>query len=238
MTLLTWQRLGDHRSVELEISDDGRAVRHSEVARAVMLMQAVSRTEKDIADTLRAIAETGGTEAAARRLKLAEAAIIGAREAAERGEELRRLAEWWARHADMAALRRSVDHAHRALTPRRGRSPTMTARRAWRQGPEDRDQAADDRDEAARARDLAAETRNHDSTIRDTVALERDDAAVIRDRRMQERLRTASQRNHATLAREAAARAREAAAREREAAAADRQQAAIERAQEHIPLRA
>jgi hypothetical protein len=116
MTLLTWQRLGDHRSVELEISDDGRAVRHSEVARAVMLMQAVSRTEKDIADTLRAIAETGGTEAAARRLKLAEAAIIGAREAAERGEELRRLAEWWARHADMAALRRSVDHAHRALT--------------------------------------------------------------------------------------------------------------------------
>jgi hypothetical protein len=78
-------------------------------------METVVRTEKDMADTLRAIAGAEESEAAARRLRLAEEAIKGADEAAERGEQLRRLADRWATHADVAALFQLLYHAGTVL---------------------------------------------------------------------------------------------------------------------------
>jgi len=94
---------------------NGHALAQSDFARAVALMETVARTEKDIAYTLRAMARLDGSEAAARRLRLAEGAVKGAREAAEHGERLRRLADRWARHAEVAALHQSLNHAGRVL---------------------------------------------------------------------------------------------------------------------------
>ena len=84
-------------------------------ARAMALMEAVSQTEQDIADTLRAMAETDDSEAAARRLRLAGDAVKGAQEAAEHAEQLHRQADRWARHADETALSRSLRHAGKVL---------------------------------------------------------------------------------------------------------------------------
>jgi len=83
----------------------------SDFAWTIRLMESVVRTEKDMADTLRVIAGADESEAASRRLRLAEAAIKGAEEAAERGEQLRRLADQWATHADLAALFQLLYHA-------------------------------------------------------------------------------------------------------------------------------
>jgi hypothetical protein len=94
---------------------DEQALVHRDFARAVALMEAVARTEKDIADTLRAMARLGGSEAAARRLRLAEAAIKGAQQAAGHAERLQRMADRWARHAELAALQQSLGHAGRVL---------------------------------------------------------------------------------------------------------------------------
>ncbi len=74
-------------------------------------MDRVSQTESSIADTLRVMAATGGSQAAARRLRLAEAALKGAQEAAERSELLRRQADRLTGHADVAALLDSLDRA-------------------------------------------------------------------------------------------------------------------------------
>jgi hypothetical protein len=94
----------------------GRHARvQTDFARAITLMDAVGRTEKDIAGTLRAMAGASGSEAAARWRRLAEEAIEGANEAAERGEQLRRLADRRDRHADEAALRQSLHHAGTVL---------------------------------------------------------------------------------------------------------------------------
>ena len=83
--------------------------------RTITLMETVSRTEEDVADTLRAMARAGGSEAAARRLRLAEEAIKGAPKAVVRGEQLQRMADRWARHSDLTALRQSLDHAGTVL---------------------------------------------------------------------------------------------------------------------------
>jgi hypothetical protein len=79
------------------------------------LMEAVGRTEKDIADTLGAMAAADGSKAAARRLALAEEAINGVPQAAGHGEQLQRLAGRWASHAEVAALLHSLHHADRML---------------------------------------------------------------------------------------------------------------------------
>jgi len=100
----------------------GRRASHGEhaltpgdFARAIALMETVSQTEQDIAHTLRVMAETDGSEAAARRLRLAEDAVKGAQEAAEHAERLHRQADRWARHADETALSRSLRHAGKVL---------------------------------------------------------------------------------------------------------------------------
>lgn len=82
-------------------------------------MKAVSGTERDIEDTFRTMAQMGESRAAERRLKLAEAAALGAQKAAERATMLQRLssqeaaqADKAARQADTAALLRAL---HRAV---------------------------------------------------------------------------------------------------------------------------
>ncbi len=84
-------------------------------ARAMALMETVSQTEQDIADTLRVMAEMDGSEAAARRLRLAGDAVKGAQQAAEHAEQLHRQADRWARRADVIALLRSLRHAGEVL---------------------------------------------------------------------------------------------------------------------------
>jgi len=92
-----------------------QALLQGNIARTVALMETVARTERAIADTLRAMARADGSEAAARRLRLAEAAVNGAHQATEYGERLQRLADRWARHAAVTALRRSLSHADTVL---------------------------------------------------------------------------------------------------------------------------
>jgi hypothetical protein len=62
------------------------------------------------------MAEIGGNEAKARRLKLAEEADKGADEAAGAAVELQRQAGRWAEHEEVAGLVGSLDRACRVLT--------------------------------------------------------------------------------------------------------------------------
>ncbi len=62
------------------------------LARTVTLLETIARVERDVATTLGAMARTDGTEAAERRLRLAEHAIQGAQAAIERGEHLQQQA--------------------------------------------------------------------------------------------------------------------------------------------------
>lgn len=103
-------RRGDHALV------------HADWAWGAALMESVSRTEEALADTLRAMARTDGSEAAARRRRLAEAAIRGSQEADEQAEKLRRLGSLQARragiaarHAEVTALLRLLRHAGSVL---------------------------------------------------------------------------------------------------------------------------
>jgi hypothetical protein len=104
---------------ERDLRSDRRARRReralSDFAWTIRLMDSVVRTEKDMADTLQVIAGADESETASRRLRLAEAAIKGAEEAAERSEQLRRLADRWATHADAAALFQLLYHAGAVL---------------------------------------------------------------------------------------------------------------------------
>jgi hypothetical protein len=107
----------DHRRGRRTRPGD-QALVHSDPAWGAALMEAVSLTERDVAGTFRAMAQTGGGEAAARRLRLADAAIRGSREAAERARLLQRLgsqearqARNAARQADRAALLRALHRA-------------------------------------------------------------------------------------------------------------------------------
>lgn len=92
-----------------------RAVTLDGLAWTISLMDQTSEIETSIAETLRALAESGGSQAAARRLGLAEAATKAAQTAAEHGERLRRVVGQLAGHAEVAALRRSLDHADQLL---------------------------------------------------------------------------------------------------------------------------
>lgn len=137
-----------------------RAITPGDLAWTISLMEGVSRTEKKIADTMRVMAESGGSQAAERRLRLAEAATKGAQEAAERSEMLQRQADRLARHADVAALLHSLDHADRVLADlartEKDIAGTLT-RLAGRGGP---DQAVQLRHQAEEA--LAAAQRAND----------------------------------------------------------------------------
>jgi len=95
-----------------------QALVHSDPAWGAALMEAVSNTERDVAGTFRAMAQAGQGESAARRLRLAEAAAQGSRDAAERARLLQRLgsqearqARNAARQADRAALLRALHRA-------------------------------------------------------------------------------------------------------------------------------
>src|SRR5215472_11254258 len=68
------------------------------------LMEAIARTERDIAETLQDMAAHSESKKAARRRKLAEDAIQGAHEADKRREHLQRLAEQWSEHANVVTL--------------------------------------------------------------------------------------------------------------------------------------
>ena len=94
---------------------EDHALMPGDFARAMALMETVGRTEQGIADTLQAMAEEDGSEAAARRLRLAGDAIRGEQEAAEHAEQLHRQADRWARRADETALSRSLRHAGKVL---------------------------------------------------------------------------------------------------------------------------
>src|SRR5215469_11693075 len=100
----------DHRRGRRTRPGD-QALVHSDPAWGAALMEAVSLTERDVAGTFRAMAQTGAGEAAARRLRLADAAIRGSREAAERARLLQRLGSNAARQADRAALLRALHRA-------------------------------------------------------------------------------------------------------------------------------
>lgn len=116
-----WDSQAQDEAAERD-SRSGRRASHydhalspGDFARGMALMEAVGRTEQDIADTLRVMAEEDGSEAAARRLRLAGDAVKGAQEAAGHAEQLHRQADRWARHADVTALLRSLRHAGTVL---------------------------------------------------------------------------------------------------------------------------
>ena len=80
------------------------------------LMEAIARTERDIAGTLHDMATHSKGKGAARRRTLAEDAIQGAYEADKRREQLRRLAEQWSEHASVVTLHQLLAQAASVLT--------------------------------------------------------------------------------------------------------------------------
>jgi len=82
---------------------------------SIALMEAVSRVENDLAETLRSMAEQDGDDVAARRLKLAENAARGAQQAGRISAQLRQQACRWAERADAAAVRQALEHTARVL---------------------------------------------------------------------------------------------------------------------------
>src|SRR6516164_195283 len=80
------------------------------------LMEAIARTERDIAGTLLDMATHSKGKGAARRRKLAEDAIQGAHEADKRREQLQRLAEQWSEHANVVTLHQLLAQAASVLT--------------------------------------------------------------------------------------------------------------------------
>jgi len=83
----------------------------AEFAQAIRLMEQLGRIDENLADTLRAMAAADKSEAAARRLELAKAAVKGAHEAAERSKQLQRQADRWARQAEVVDLFQSLRYA-------------------------------------------------------------------------------------------------------------------------------
>jgi hypothetical protein len=80
------------------------------------LMETTASTERDIARTLQDMAAQDEGEAAARRRRLAEEAIQGARDADKRTEQLQQLARQWAEHAEVVTLHQLLAHAAQVLT--------------------------------------------------------------------------------------------------------------------------
>jgi hypothetical protein len=83
---------------------------------SMTLMEAIARTERDIAETLGDMATHTQGKTAARRRKLAKDAIQGAHEADKRREQLQRLAEQWSEHASVVTLHQLLAHAASVLT--------------------------------------------------------------------------------------------------------------------------
>jgi hypothetical protein len=80
------------------------------------LMEAIARTERDIAETLQDMAAHSEGKKAARRRMLAGDAIQGAHEADKRREQLQQLAEQWSEHANLVTLHQLLAHAASVLT--------------------------------------------------------------------------------------------------------------------------
>ena len=80
------------------------------------LMEAIARTERDIAETLQGMATHSEGRGAVRRRRLAEDAIQGAHEADKRREQLQRLAEQWSEHANVVTLHQLLAQAASVLT--------------------------------------------------------------------------------------------------------------------------
>ena len=80
------------------------------------LMEAIARTERDIAETLQGMATHSEGRGAVRRRRLAEDAIQGAHEADKRREQLERLAEQWSEHANVVTLHQLLAQAASVLT--------------------------------------------------------------------------------------------------------------------------
>ncbi len=85
------------------------------LARTVALMEQAAGTERELAGTLQAMTAHNGSEAAARRLKLAQEANVGAKLAVARGERLLRVAARCAEHADVIRLHELLAHAGAVL---------------------------------------------------------------------------------------------------------------------------
>lgn len=86
--------------------------------RSVDVMETVVRVELDIAGTLQALSLRGGSEAGARRMRLAADAIGGANTAIDRSKDLQREIYRLAAHGDVeaAALCQLLDRAAGVLT--------------------------------------------------------------------------------------------------------------------------
>jgi len=80
------------------------------------LMEAIARTERDIAETLQHMATHSEGKKAARRRKLAEDAIQGAHEADKHREQLQQLADQWSEHASVVTLHQLLARAASVLT--------------------------------------------------------------------------------------------------------------------------
>lgn len=79
-------------------------------------MEAIARTERDIAGTLQDLAAHSEGQKAARRRQLAADAIQGAHEADKRREQLQHLAVQWSEHADVVTLHQLLAQAAGVLT--------------------------------------------------------------------------------------------------------------------------
>jgi len=85
------------------------------VSVSMTLMEEIACTERGIAETLADMATHDEGKRAARRRKLAEDAIEGAREADRRRAQLQQLAERWSEHAGVVTLHRLLAHAASVL---------------------------------------------------------------------------------------------------------------------------
>ncbi len=88
----------------------------SELTVTMTLMATAAQIERQIAKTLRSMAGHEEDKIAARRRRLAEDAIEGARQADKRHQHLQQLARQWAEHADEVTLHRLLAHAAHVLT--------------------------------------------------------------------------------------------------------------------------
>jgi len=94
---------------------------------SIALMEAVSRVENDLAETLRSMAGQDGDEAAARRLKLAEDAARGAQAAARISARLHEQARRWAERAEAATVGQALEHTARVLADLDGAESDLAA---------------------------------------------------------------------------------------------------------------
>jgi hypothetical protein len=88
----------------------------ADLARTVMLLETVARVERNVAQTLRAMATLNEGEFSARRLRLAEEAIRGAHAAIERSERLQSQAHRWHTHVEVVKLQHALHRAGGLLT--------------------------------------------------------------------------------------------------------------------------